>query len=304
MVEDENDAARQQDGAKSSTWGQERRLQFIDFRLQWEGRLNRSDLTAFFGISIPQASLDLSKYIEAAPSNLRYDNRSRMYVADERFQAIYPRSSPQRYLHDLLATSSGITDRSSTFLGWHPEVAVAPRPSRTVETPILASIIMAMRDQHRSHVRYQSMTSDQPTERELSPHALAYDGFRWHVRAYCHARNRFQDFVIARILQIATTGPSDVDSTTDVAWHHMLNLVLTAHPELPASARRAIEADYGMTNGEVTLKCRRALLLYTLRNLRLERVSTEDATAAQIWLKNREELAPHIQQVMPPPVHA
>ena len=29
-------------GAKSAPWGQERRLEFIDFRLQWEGRVNRS----------------------------------------------------------------------------------------------------------------------------------------------------------------------------------------------------------------------------------------------------------------------
>ena len=47
---------------KVARWGQERRLEFIDFRLYWEGRINRSDLIDFFGISVPQASLDLAKY--------------------------------------------------------------------------------------------------------------------------------------------------------------------------------------------------------------------------------------------------
>jgi hypothetical protein len=49
---------------RTGHWGQERRLEFIDFRLLWEGRLNRADITTFFRISVPQASLDLAKYQE------------------------------------------------------------------------------------------------------------------------------------------------------------------------------------------------------------------------------------------------
>ena len=37
---------------KQATWGQQQRLEFIDFRLFWEGRLNRSDLMDFFGMSL------------------------------------------------------------------------------------------------------------------------------------------------------------------------------------------------------------------------------------------------------------
>ena len=37
-------------------WGIERRLEFIEFRLYWEGRVNRADLTSVFGISTVQAS--------------------------------------------------------------------------------------------------------------------------------------------------------------------------------------------------------------------------------------------------------
>ena len=42
--------------AEPLRWGTERRLEFIDFRLYWEGRVNRADLTREFGISVPQAS--------------------------------------------------------------------------------------------------------------------------------------------------------------------------------------------------------------------------------------------------------
>ena len=45
-------------------WGVERRLEFIEFRLYWEGGINRSDIMDQFGVSVPQASKDLSQYQE------------------------------------------------------------------------------------------------------------------------------------------------------------------------------------------------------------------------------------------------
>ena len=47
-------------------------LEFIDFRLFWEGRIIRSDLTDQFGISAPQASTDLARYQELVATNLTY----------------------------------------------------------------------------------------------------------------------------------------------------------------------------------------------------------------------------------------
>ena len=69
----------------SGPWGPERRLEFIDFRLQWDGRLNRSDLMEHFGISVPQASADIAAYAELAPDNLVYDRSARVYVASSGF---------------------------------------------------------------------------------------------------------------------------------------------------------------------------------------------------------------------------
>jgi hypothetical protein len=34
-------------------WGVERRLEFIEFRLFWEGGVNRSDIIDMFGVSSP-----------------------------------------------------------------------------------------------------------------------------------------------------------------------------------------------------------------------------------------------------------
>ena len=44
-----------------------RRLQFIEFRLFWEGTLNRADLADSFRVSAAQATADLQRYAALAP---------------------------------------------------------------------------------------------------------------------------------------------------------------------------------------------------------------------------------------------
>jgi hypothetical protein len=65
--------------------GVKERLEFIDFRLFWEGRINRADIMERFGISMPQASKDLSLYESIVPGNLSYDVSAKRYLASSRF---------------------------------------------------------------------------------------------------------------------------------------------------------------------------------------------------------------------------
>ena len=73
-------------------WGVEQRLEFIEFRLFWEGHVNRSDLMDQFGVSVNQASTDLNRYIGFAPDNMVYDKSARTYVRGPELQAAVPRS--------------------------------------------------------------------------------------------------------------------------------------------------------------------------------------------------------------------
>ncbi len=43
------------DDRSNLRWGVEQKLQFIEFRLFWEGHVNRSDLIDKFGVSVNQA---------------------------------------------------------------------------------------------------------------------------------------------------------------------------------------------------------------------------------------------------------
>jgi hypothetical protein len=45
-----------------------------------EGAYQQGGLTGHFGISVPQASADISRYQELAPDNIEYDASAKTYV--------------------------------------------------------------------------------------------------------------------------------------------------------------------------------------------------------------------------------
>jgi len=271
-------------------WGQQRRLEFIDFRLRWDGHLNRKALTEFFGISTPQASLDLAKYIELAPDNLLYDRGSKMYLASPNFQRVFSSSQSSTYLDQMLANARQETNTLG-FVGWQPPTATVPIPGRRVDESVLAKVVNAIRDRQDIFVRYQSISSSTGTGRWLSPHALAHDGFRWHIRAYCHLREGFRDFLVARTLTVEDVRSLTKSADFDTAWSNVVSLILVPHPELSNGARTVVEEDYGMLRGEATVECRQALLFYLLRHLNLLPGSPKiEAHAQQILLKNSAEI--------------
>ena len=262
----------------------------MDFRLHWDGRLNRSDLTDFFNISTPQASLDIARYLELAPGNAAYDRSSKVYLASEKFIPLFPTNEPDRYLSELLAQATDIIRPEHSFIGWVPPMATVPSPVRSIPSSTLVTLLSAIRRNTKVSIRYQSMSSVEPTERVISPHAIAHDGFRWHVRAYCERRHAFIDFVIARMLRIVGSEISGRNGSDDEAWHRNVQLVLCANPALAEAHRRVIELDYGMTAGAVELSCRQALLYYALKRLGLLDSAKVPPEQQQIVLKNVEEV--------------
>lgn len=63
----------------------DRRQFFIGDRLRKKGHINRKDICEACGVSVPQASLDLNRYIAANPGALTYNSSSKRYelVAEE-----------------------------------------------------------------------------------------------------------------------------------------------------------------------------------------------------------------------------
>lgn len=288
--------AQPSNAARRGRWGQDRRLEFIDSRLYWEGRLNRSDLTEFFGISVPQASLDLAAYQLRAPGNTLYDRNEKAYLATPEFKAILIDSSSGRYLAELYALTTGTIPEDISFLGVIPPSDVIRHPTRQVSAPLLRSVLSSIQTRIPLEIVYQTMTRSEPSRRLISPHALAYDGYRWHIRAYCHTREDFRDFVFARVLnyQVQKAAPHAIPR--DEEWERVLHVVIGPHPKLNEARRRTIALDYGMSDERLTIPTRQSLAYYLLKRLGLDKSAEQtEAHEQHIVLLNGEELAPYLK---------
>ncbi|WBU58055.1 WYL domain-containing protein [Paracoccus sediminicola] len=251
-------------------WGVEQRLEFIEFRLFWEGHLNRSDLMDQFGVSVNQASTDLNRYIGFAPENMVYDKSARTYVRGSDFKAQFLEPDASRYLAQLRSLSDGILDREDSWIANLPPYASAPTPVRGVDPVTLRSVVGAIRRSEAIEVKYQSLSSPEPRWRWIAPHAIAFDGFRWHTRAFCLNDECFKDLLLSRMLRIRGSRENDTSADDDNEWHSEVTLEVAPHPDLSDAQAKAIALDYGMRGGKARIKVRRALLYYALKRLGLD----------------------------------
>lgn len=262
-------------------WSVEARLKFIEFRLYWEGRINRGDLQGHFGISTPQASLDLKAYTEIAPNNLFYDKQRKAYFVTDYFKPVLIIPNAKDYLTqlELISAENSSPFSHTSFIGEKPSFDVTQLPHRVVDAETLRSILRAINENKVLEIQYQSMTRLEPMWRWIAPHALASDGFRWHIRAYCFEKNKFIDFVFGRILAIRAEKNSEIVTSTDLEWNSWLELNIGPNPALSAAQRKGIELDYGMCEGTTSLVIREALQHYVKKQLGLDKIIPEGDVA-------------------------
>jgi hypothetical protein len=253
-------------------WGVEQRLEFIEFRLFWEGEINRSALTKQFSISIQQASNDLRRYGERAPGNLLYDKSLKRYFASPTFAPQLLRPDADQYLGRLRSVTDLTVRATDEWFSQIPAAESMPLPQRRADVQVLRSLLRAIRNRRSVRVLYQSMNSQRPEPlwRWISPHAFANDGLRWHVRAFCHLDLRFKDFLLPRCLKIEGDAPQDADGTSDRAWQSVFSVVLIPNPELSSSQQSIVAQDYCMENGKISISIRRSFLYYFQKRLRLD----------------------------------
>lgn len=256
--------------AAALKWGVERRLEFIEFRLFWEGGVNRSDIIETFDVSVPQASKDLTLYQERAPLNAIYDKSAKRYIASSEFRPCFLKPDAGQYLNQLRSVSEQILEPSVSWIANFPPYGGPPIPVRGVVTETLRMVVAAIRSNHAIEVRYQSLSSPEPRWRWIAPHAIGFDGFRWHVRAFCEVDRTFKDFLLPRILGTKGRHPSPVVPDEDADWNEYITLEIGPHPDLSDSQKKVIELDYGMRGGRASIPVRKALRYYALRRLGLD----------------------------------
>ncbi len=280
-------------------WGVERRLEFIEFRLFWEGGVNRSDLIDTFGVSVPQASKDLTHYQERAPQNAVYDKSARRYVAGPEFRPVFLDPDPEAYFMRLRSMAEGFAEAGSNWLAVPPDMDIALTLRRKVDTEVLRSVLAAVREERSLDLHYQSMNRDRPDPawRRITPHAFGFDGLRWHVRAWCHETERFKDFLLSRILRYGEIGEPGAGAAQDRLWQETFDITIVPHPDLSVGQQAVVAKDYNMVDGRAVLTVRYAMLFYVLKRLGLlEGARTRDPRTQHIVAANEREVAAALER--------
>jgi len=274
---------------------QRKRYEFIEFQLMWEGTVGRKLLKEKFEISLQQATLDLTSYLDLVPKNMAYDPRQRTYVARSNFRPAFVEGEAAEYLQHLEMLHHGYRAADEIWPASVPQFDVVVASSRKIDPVTLKTVLQAIRDRHCVEVMYVSLSSESDSPRRLYPHAIASDGHRWHMRAFDDDKCRYSDFVLSRIEKITTNNDNDQKLPEDKEWSQIIDLRLQPDPTLSDRQRERLEIEYEMSGGELLLKVRQAMLFYYLRFYGFNPHETEESmirnkSSFSLCIKNLEEV--------------
>jgi len=267
---------------------QEERLHHIDFKLLFSGRVNRNDIVSRFGVKEAAATRDISFYKNLDATNLLYDTRAKTYLSSDSFRPLFSHAGVQV----VTALAHGFGDE---FVGTSTQ-SIPTESALQINLPRqdrLVPVTRAIFQNKALEIQYHSLTRG-ASKRQIVPFALVDSGLRWHVRAYDRLRERFSDFVINRIekakLLAEENIPEHETKASDNQWNRIVELHLTAHPQL--NHPRTIEEEYGMESGVLKIEARAAVAGYILRrwNVDCSKEHALNGPENHLWLKNQPTL--------------
>lgn len=254
-------------------------------------------LVSWFGISRQQASSDIKKYNSLYnPESLIHDPAVKAYVPKAGFRPVLTKGHINEYL-DMI---SGLVSESvALVMETEDHIASVQLPDRSVRPEVVREILRACRTQTSIKIIYASMSNPAWAERIISPHNLVYTGFRWHVRAFCHKRQEFRDFILSRIERAPKPSESPAPPVSDdLLWNQRVQLTLVPNPNLSEAQKLLVEADYGMPDGRLQLSVRKALAHYTLQRYQVA-ITDEDSIdqyrhPLTLLPADRQKLSPYL----------
>lgn len=272
-------------------WGVQRRLEFIDFRLFWDGRFNRRDLAETFGISAQQASSDIAQYTALAPENLVYDQTLKAYLRTPTYEPKLMHASAERYLLQLVAIENRWMRHEDTWFDHTPPIENVSLLRKRTDARILLHILDAINKRGQLEIQYRSITGAPEPRRIIAPHALFHAVGRWYVRAWSAEHSDFRDYNLFRIDQAGEISGAVIDSALDFEWMHEIDLILAPNPALSEGQQAALRGEYGMTDGRlvVTMRLSQTFYLMTEHNFDVEPDALPPGKQ-QLVLLNRDEV--------------
>ena len=160
-----------------------------------------------FVISPNQATGDLKQFVTLYPGALVYDPRRKNYDTGPGLPAATT-ADTVALLRDLRLVVEAVLHAEGIVLANIPAIALANTPARAAPVEVLRCVLAAFRTRAVLRGAYQSFASPNQRRRTLVPHALVFDGFRWHARSRDVEDGAYKDFVLGRLTAVEL-GPAE-----------------------------------------------------------------------------------------------
>jgi len=260
------------------------RFDFVNHVLCWEGRINTNHLVKKFKLSRQASSGILKQYREKYPTYLTYNQSSKAFIATPHFTETFSQRNEQNtFLNYLKSVSIDMTNLQDNTGCFAFEVEA---PLRHISPEQVRPILRAIREKKAIDIGYISLSSPDYIDRIIEPHALIFDGLRWHVRAFCHKNQDFRDFNLSRFNGKAEfEGNASQTADKDEKWQNYVELIFEPDHRFNEKQKKVIINDYQMKNGIKSITTRIAMLNYLLKRLHLDSYQSTPE-AQQIVLTN------------------
>ena len=239
----------------------QQRLRDMEVLLLWEGALDNARLREVFGVQAVQASRLLASFLVEHKEGVERASAHAPITPGSGFRPKFAGTSPDEYLGLIAAT------RPRQVAAHVEDLRLDLAP---VDTRVYAAVTQACRGGTGLQIRYRSLSNPQGEARLVYPHSLVRAARRWHMRAWCALRQDYRDFALGRIAEVsqdekqAPRSPAD-----DTEWNEEASLVIEPHPALSAGQKALLRDEYFAGKTQRVVQVRRALVSYTLQDLRL-----------------------------------
>ncbi len=270
------------------------RFAFINNVVGWEGQINATHIATKFQLSRQAATSILKQYREQFPTFLQYDSSHKAHIATNDFNHSFIHSGAINSFSQYLAAIEFTYDDANHLLSSMAFEVEAPL--RNINPLQIRPILKAIREKLQIDIGYISLSSPNYLDRIIQPHALIFDGLRWHVRAYCNKNGEFRDFTLSRFNgEAAFEGKATHSAELDSKWHTLVDVVIEADPRFSPQQKRIIEQDFQMQQGQKVIPCRAALVNYLLRRLRIDSFkNTPEEQQIVLSQASRQAIAPYL----------
>ena len=249
------------------------RYAFLEHRIRWYKGVTASQLANVFGIKRENAQTVVSRYQKEHENEITYDQKLRRQVGLSEFTPSYIRNSSQSFLDHM--RGQNLIDYYREGAQWDAiELEDADGITELkLSDDVMMEVVLAINEKRVLRIVYHSI--NQLSQRHVSPNQLVYAEHRYHLRAYCHNRKEYLDFVLSRIEEAEALPHPTVEeiesysalewvsSEDDRNWHQAIRLTYMLNPELGEDAKGAMRLDFILdSNDQINITIRTALRIY------------------------------------------